>query len=164
LDFFILLTLGSVILEKFTQAEGAEVRARSYFIAIDNIQKYPFFGYGQSSAYSKTYQDIFGKKFFPTDLGIIGITFKYGGIGAAIYIFYNIFILLRLMKVNWYYRYRYGRHNPVIWSLFVLFTAVSINLFLNPVLAMMQGLTSAAFAIGLGACYLEELKRDDAID
>jgi len=164
LAFFVLLTLGGVILEKFTQAEGAEVRASSYLIAIENIQKYPFFGYGQSSAYSKTYQDIFGKKFFPTDLGIIGITFKYGGIGAAIYVFYNLFILIRLMKVNWYYRFRHGRHNPVLWSLFVLFIAVSINLFLNPVLAMMQGLTSAAFALGLGACYLEEYKQENRVN
>jgi len=159
LAIFILLTLGGLIINKLTQAEGAEIRGHSYSIAFKNIQKYPFFGYGQSSAYSKTYQDIFGRKFFPTDLGIIGITFKYGGIGAAIYLFFNIYIFLRLMRTNWYYGSVHRRHNPVLWSLFIVFIAVSINLFLNPVLAMMQGLTTAAFAMGLTACYRDESKQ-----
>jgi len=156
LALFILLTLGGLILEKFTKAEGANVRAHSYNIALTNIKKYPFFGYGQSSGYSKTYQEIFGKKFFPTDLGIIGITFKYGFIGALIYLYFNFLIFWRLLKINWYYRYLHGRHNPIIWSLLLLFIAISINLFLNPVLAMMQGLTTAALAMGLTACYQDQ--------
>jgi len=153
-----IIALGSALVDKFMTAEGSEVRAHSYNIAFEGIHERPFFGHGQSSAYSKTYQDLYGKKFFPTDLGIVGITFKYGLIGAFIYLFFNFYIFHRLMRVNWYYRHINKRHNLVIWSLLVLSIAITINLLLNPVLAMMQGLTFASFAIGLTACYHDKYK------
>jgi hypothetical protein len=150
--------LGGLIVDKFFNAEGAEVRAASYATAFENIAKRPFFGHGQSSAYSLTYQDIFGKKFYPTDLGIVGTVFKYGLVGGFIYLFFNFFIFYRLIKFNWYYRYIHQRHNLVLWSLLVLTIAMSVNIILNPVLAMMQGLTFASFTIGLTSCYAEEYK------
>jgi hypothetical protein len=154
----LLVALGSLVVDKFLNAEGAEVRAASYEIAFDNIAKRPFFGHGQSSAYSLTYQDLFGKKFYPTDLGLVGTIFKYGLIGGLIYLFFNFYIFYKLIKFNWYYRYIHNRHNLVLWSLLILSVAITINLMLNPVLVMMQGLTFAAFAIGLTACYQEEYK------
>ncbi len=156
LGVMLLIALSGVLVDNFMHAEGAEVRAKSYATAFDTIKALPLFGYGQSSGYSKTYQDIFGPKFFPSDLGLVGITFKYGLIGLGLYLFFNFYVAARLLKVNWYYRKHYGRHNPVIWSLFVLMTALTINLILNPGLAYMQGLTTAAFALAMTACYYEE--------
>jgi len=154
----IVMSIAEVLINKLMYAEGAEVRAKSYITAINNIQKYPLFGHGNSSAYSKTYQDIFGKKFFPSDLGLIGVTFKYGFIGITLYLFFNVFLFYRLMRMNWYYRYTYNRHNPLILSLFILLIAITINVLLNPVLIMMQGLTTGAIIVAITACYKEKFK------
>lgn len=155
--FVVLVGISHVLVDAFMHAEGAEVRAKSYIIAWQTAMEMPVFGFGQSSGYSKTYQDVFGPKFFPDDLGIVGTAFKYGFIGVALYLFFNGYVVLRLLKVNWYYRKHYGRHNPVIWSLFIMMTALTMNLILNPGLAYMQGLTTAAFSVAITACYYEEL-------
>jgi hypothetical protein len=89
-------------------------------------------------------------------LGLVGITFKYGFFGLALYVFFNFYIAARLLKVNWYYRKLHGEHNPVIWSLFMLITALSINMILVPALAYMQGLTTASLSMAITACYYEE--------
>jgi multisubunit Na+/H+ antiporter MnhB subunit len=156
LGLMLLIAVSDVLIDNFMNAEGAEVRAAAYKVAWENALELPVFGYGQSSGYSKTYQDIFGPKFFPDDLGLIGMTFKYGFIGLAMYIFFNFYVVARLLKANWYYRKHYGAHNPVLWSLFLLMTALSMNLILNPGLAYMQGLTTASFSIAITACYYEE--------
>ena len=154
--FIVVISIAELLVDKLMYAEGAEVRAKSYITATNNIKKYPLFGHGNSSAYSKTYQDIFGKKFFPSDLGLIGVTFKYGFIGLILYLSFNVYLFRQLMRLNWYYRYIHNRHNPLVWALFILLVAVSINVLLNPVLIMMQGLTTGAFVVGLVACYKEE--------
>jgi hypothetical protein len=153
----LLIGLSGFLVDSFMHAEGAEVRAKSYIQAWKTTMELPIFGYGQSSGYSKTYQDIFGPKFFPTDLGIIGTAFKWGFVVVALYLFFDFYVLLRLLKVNWAYRKHYGMHNPVIWSVLMMMTALSLNLILNPGLAYMQGLTTASFAIALTAGYYEQL-------
>lgn len=155
MNIFLLLAMSGALIEGFMNAEGAEVRARSYLAAFEVIGEKPLLGYGQSSGYSKTYQDIFGPKFFPSDLGLVGVTFKYGFIGLGLYLFFHFFVAYRLLRVNWEYRRRYRQHNPVIWSMFILMTALTINLVLNPGLAYMQGLTTASWAIALTACHFE---------
>ena len=157
LGLMFLIAVSGILVENFMKAEGAEVRAAAYGIAWEEALKHPIFGYGQSSGYSKTYQDIFGGKFFPDDLGLVGLTFKYGFIGLALYVFFHFYVTARLLKANWYYRKHYGAHNPLLWSLFILMTAFTFNLFLIPGLAYMQGLTTASFAIAITACYYEEV-------
>lgn len=156
MGLMLLIAVSDILIDNFMHAEGAEVRAVSYKIAWDTALELPFVGYGQSSGYSKTYQAIFGPKFFPDDLGLVGMTFKYGFFGLALYVFFNFYIATRLLKVNWYYRKLYGSHNPVIWSLFMLMTALTINMILVPALAYMQGLTTASLSMAITACYYEE--------
>lgn len=156
---FLLIALGGILIDSFMSSEGASVRAASYSLAWDNVKQYPLFGYGQSSAYSKTYQDIFGNKFYPSDLGLIGISFKYGFIGLFIYIFYNFYLLRRIIRINWAYYYHYHTTNPLVCSLLILLTALTINLFLNPGLAYMQGLTVGALTIALTAAHRDEFKK-----
>lgn len=156
IGLILLVGASGFLIDSFMHAEGAEVRAKAYITAWNKILEVPVFGYGQSSGYSKTYQDIFGPKFFPTDLGIIGTAFKWGLVGVGLYLFFNFYVLSRLLKVNWAYRKRYGTHNPVIWALLMMMTALSLNLILNPGLAYIQGLTTAAFAVALTAGYYEQ--------
>ncbi|MCN4145219.1 MAG: hypothetical protein LC437_09465 [Thiohalomonas sp.] len=155
---FIML-VSAVLIENFVNED--RVRAKSFSTAIENINKYPILGYGQGSNFGKNYQDIFGPKFFPSDLGIIGITFKYGFTGAFLYFFFNFFLFKRLIQANWHYRHHYQSHDPVIWALLVWITAMTINLILNPGLAYMQGLTTASFVIGLTACYQSVLLKSN---
>ncbi|MCU7836684.1 MAG: hypothetical protein KZQ83_15720 [gamma proteobacterium symbiont of Taylorina sp.] len=153
---FLIIALGGVLIDTFMNSDGGTIRAASYAIAWEQIGQYTFFGYGQSSAFTKTYQDIFGAKFFPSDLGIIGITFKYGMTGVLIYIFYNFYLFKRLMWANWFYLYQYKKINPLLCSLFIFLTALSINLILNPGLAYMQGLTVASLAISITGIYKQQ--------
>ncbi len=150
----VIILVSGILIENFVNKD--RVRAKSFNTAIENIYKYPILGYGQGSNFGKNYQDIFGPKFFPSDLGIIGITFKYGFTGAFLYVFFNFFLFKRLIRANWYYRHRHQEHNPLIWALLIWITAMTINLILNPGLAYMQGLTTASIVIGLTACYRAE--------
>ncbi|MFK5892798.1 MAG: O-antigen ligase family protein [Pseudomonadota bacterium] len=153
IGLFLLFSLGGFLVESFMNSNGGSIRSASYSLAWEQIKQHAILGYGQSSAYSKTYQDIFGAKFFPSDLGMVGITFKYGFIGVFIYIFYNFYIVRRLMRANWYYLYQHQHLNPLLMSLFILLIALTINLVLNPGLAYMQGLTVASVSIALTAAY-----------
>ncbi|MDM8536491.1 O-antigen ligase family protein, partial [Desulfobacterales bacterium HSG17] len=129
--FFIIAILLQAIVAHFTSDWSFQVRMKSWEIALSNFAEHPIFGFGQASYYTKSYQDLFGKKFFPSDLGIIGVAFKYGLVGVASFIFYNFYILYRLMRVNWLFRKLNGRHNPLIWSLFILSISLIINMILQ---------------------------------
>jgi hypothetical protein len=145
------------IIHHFQSAGGGEIRLDSYKIAWDNFLRHPFLGFGQSSGYSKTYQDIFGPKFFPSDLGIIGMAFKYGIVGIGLYIYFDFFLLLRLTKVNWFYRKLKGMHHPLVLALVIFFISLTINIFLQPGLAYAQGITVGSFSMGYTACCFEEI-------
>lgn len=67
-------------------AKGQDVRLAAFNIAIDSIKVYPFFGMGMSN-FSLTDNQIFNSlHFFPVDIGIVGIAYRYGLVGATIYI------------------------------------------------------------------------------
>jgi O-antigen ligase len=137
--------------------ENEAVRLRSYSIAWESIKETPFFGFGQQSNFTKTEQEIFWYKFFSSDLGIIGITFKYGFVGASVYVFFTFFLLQRLVRTLWLYKAAYGRLNPVLYSLTIIFIVLLINMILNPALGYIQGLTTASFAIGLTSAWRHKL-------
>ncbi len=133
--------------------DSATVRLQSYEIAWQYILKQPFWGAGQASGYSLSYQDLFGPKFFPSDLGIVGVTFKFGVIGIALYLFCHFAILYTLWKTNWMYNGIVGKHEPLLWALFIWMVAQTINLPLNPALAYSRGITTAAMALALCGIY-----------
>ncbi len=144
-------------------AEGGAddaVRLRSYGIAWESVKENPFFGFGQQSSFTKTEQDIFWYKFFSADLGIIGITFKYGFVGTSVYIFFALFLVQRMVKTIWLYKRAYGATNPVMFSLLILFLTLLINMILNPAYTYIQGLTTATFAIGLSAAWRHKINQE----
>jgi hypothetical protein len=151
----IILTLvitSSMLLDLMLLSHGAEVRLASFRLALEQFSEHWLLGWGQSSGYSKTYQDLFGPKFFPSDLGIIGILFKYGLIGGLLYLFACIGLLLKTLKTYWLVRYVDPAISPIFCALLVFTTMMTINMVLWPGLAYGQGLTMAAFIIGLSAC------------
>lgn len=138
-----------LLYQRFTGAEGGNVRLESYRLALSRIPERPFFGVGEDSAFGQTYSSLFGAKFFPSDLGLVGITFKYGAIGLLMYLYAHFGILIKLCKTNWLVVQTSGRSNPLVWALLIFFCAQTFNLVLNPGLAYAQGITVAAISVAI---------------
>ncbi len=155
--FTVLISVYDILLYHFESANGGEMRMDNYKIAWKIISEHLILGFGRDSEHSTTYQDLFGRHFHPSDIGILGIAFKYGVVGAVVYTYLNLNIAFRLIKLTWCYRKCYGRHNPLVWSLFIYVTAMFFLLALQPAFSHAQGLTVASFCMGYTACYFEEL-------
>ena len=140
--------------------EEDKIRAKSFNIAIKMFFEVPLFGFGQASNAGVTYQSLFGYRFFPSDLGLIGVFFRFGLIGGFIYLFFLFFILTRIVKANWSSRIIYKKHNPVILALLIWMISVAINIILIPTFGYIQGITTGALIIGLTACYRDYFEQD----
>jgi len=155
---FAVITIG----EKMETAapDGDGVRLVSYRIAVNSIKERPFLGLGQQSGYTVTEQEIFWYKFYSSDLGLVGTTFKYGLIGGAAYIFFSIFLIQRVVRTIWLYKRAYGYINPVLFSVYAVLFAGFINIALNPALVYIPGLTLGAFAIGYTSALRHSINKE----
>lgn len=144
----------SFAIDYFLQADGGSIRAKAFARALEHIAMHPVLGAGEDSAYGQSYQDIVARYFFPSDLGLIGVVYKYGVVGVCLYLFMHAKIWLRLWQANASYKEQYGRINPLLWGLFMFMTAMSFNLALNPGLAYAQGITAGTLALALASLYL----------
>lgn len=133
------------------------VRYKSGSIAMSSFLETPIFGFGQQSNSTLTEQKIFWYKFFSADLGMVGILFKYGSVGAAVYLFFTFFLLKRVITTNWRYKKIYGKTNPVIFSLLIVYLAFTLNIILVPVYTYISGITAASFGIALTAIWKHKL-------
>lgn len=140
------------------EADGADVRAYAFERAIDFIHTAPVWGAGQSSTYSLNWEQIMGPKFFPEDIGLIGMTFQYGFVGITLYLFMHFYILFKLWSTNWKYREVVGKHEPIVWGIFIWMGAQTLNIALNLGLATSQGMTVSGTGIALCAIYQKMLK------
>lgn len=140
-----------------TGGGGDAIRATSYALAIESLSQNPFLGFGQQSFYTKTEQDLIWIYFSSDDIGIMGVAFKYGLLGTFVYLFFNFFILQRLIKTIWLYKHIYGHINPVMVSILIVFLALFINLALNPALSRIDGMTLGGFAIGLTSAWRHKI-------
>lgn len=139
------------------------VRYKSFMIAWNSFLETPFFGFGQQSFYTLTEQQLFWYKFYSSDIGLIGILFKYGAVGALVYIAFSIFLLKRMITTNWAFRKFYNRNNPVLVSLLIIYLAFTINIMLIPVFTYIPGITAASFGIALSSIWQHKIARDLAV-
>jgi len=146
--------IGSLALENFLGADGGSVRAKAFAKAFEHIPGHLIFGAGEDSAYGDSYQDIVARYFFPSDLGLVGVTYKYGIAGVYLYLFMHGKIWTRLWQANVMLVETTGRINPLIWGFMIFFTAQTFNLALNPGLAYAQGITAGSLALALGSLVL----------
>lgn len=138
------------------------VRYKSGAIALQSFLNTPFFGFGQQSNHTLTEQTIFWYKFYSSDLGIVGILFKYGVIGASVYTVFSYYLIRRMIITNWMIRRRYGKFNPTIFSLLIVYLAFTINIILIPVFTYISGITAAAFGIALTSIWRHKLMADQS--
>lgn len=137
--------------EYFLAADGGGIRAKAFAKALEHISGHPVLGAGEDSAYGQSYQDIVAPWFYPSDLGLVGVTYKYGVVGVLLYLFMHFKILLALWSANIAHRERMGRIDPLLWALLMFMTAQSFNLALNPGLAYAQGITLGSLALALAS-------------
>lgn len=138
------------------------VRYKSGMIAWESFLDTPLFGFGQQSNSTLTEQQIFWYKFFSADLGLIGILFKYGAVGAVVYIAFSIFLIKRMILTNWMIKQTYGKINPVIFSLLIVYIAFTLNILLTPAFTYIPGITAGAFGIALTSIWRHKLAQTQA--
>lgn len=136
------------------------VRYKSGTIALQSFLNTPFFGFGQQSNSTLTEQTIFWYKFYSADLGLVGILFKYGAIGASVYMAFSYYLIRRMIITNWMIRRRYGKINLTIFSLLIVYIAFTLNIMLTPVFTYIPGITAAAFGIALTSIWRHKLMTD----
>jgi hypothetical protein len=145
--------IGSLAVENFMSADGGSIRAKAFAKAVEHIASHPLLGAGEDSAYGQSYQDIVAKYFFPSDLGLVGVTYKYGIVGVLLYLFMHGKIWHGLWSANIACRNVDGQINPLLWGLLMFMTAQTFNLALNPGLAYAQGITLGSLALSLATLH-----------
>ncbi len=155
---FLMTMLTEIFLDIFMEAD--KIRANSYRIAIDVIEQNPLFGFGQQSREGVSYTSIFGKEFYPSDIGLIGIFFRFGMLGGTAYLFFTFYLLVRSVKVNWYFKFVFEQLNPVLWSLLIWMIGAVLNTWLKTEFAYIPGLMTGSLIIGLSACYRDKFQQD----
>ncbi len=136
------------------------VRYKAYMIAINTFMDYPFFGFGQQSAATVTEQEIFWYKFYSSDLGLIGIAFKYGAVGAFLYVFLLITALVKAVKTNWLFLQYRGHSNIFLVASIAKLSTDLFNTLLGVPYVYIEGLTHGAIIIALSAIYKIEFSQN----
>jgi len=138
----------------FLGSDGGGLRKKSFEMAFEHIPRHFLLGAGEDNAYGATYQDIVGPYFYPDDIGLIGTLYKYGAVGAFLYLYMHFKIWSRLWAANIRYNQTHGQINPQLWAIFIWLTAMALNLVLNPGLAYAQGITLASIGFALASLHL----------
>ena len=133
------------------------VRYKSGTFAMTQFLKTPLLGFGQQSNSTLTEQQIFWYKFYSADLGMVGILFKYGAVGAFVYVSFSIFLIRRMIVTNWAIKKEYGKLNPIIFALLIGYVAFTLNIMLVPVYTYISGVTAASFGIALTSIWQHKL-------
>jgi hypothetical protein len=89
------------IMETFAGDWSYIVRTDSAAKAWDYIVEYPIFGLGQESYQSISYHDLLGGEFYPSDIGLLGVAFKYGLLGVLTYVVLGVWVTIGLVRLLW---------------------------------------------------------------
>jgi hypothetical protein len=116
-------------------------------------------GMTKQSAATITEQEIFWYKFYSSDLGLIGVAFKFGVTGALIYVALLLFTLKRAVITNWLIIEHTGKANIfLVASIAKLITDI-FNSLLSVHYIYIHGLAHAAIIIALSIIYRLKYQR-----
>lgn len=154
LPFFI--TIGFLAIREYTKSMDKKMKNDpSYQIRKDSFEKAKkvfsdnyLFGFGQASYYSVPYTKYFGKYFAPSDLGLVGICFKYGAVGVGIYLSVVFFTIYYLVTSLWLSNETNARGDPILWAFTTFHIAVNLALLLQPAYVYAAGIGTLSLAIG----------------
>ncbi|MEH6517195.1 MAG: hypothetical protein V7742_10945 [Halioglobus sp.] len=143
-----------LMLDVFLGSDGGSLRKKAFELAFEQIPGHFFFGAGEDNAYGISYQDIVAPYFYPDDIGLVGTLYKYGAVGACLYLYMHLKIWSKLWAANIQFTEVHGHLNPLLWAIFMWLTAMAFNLVLNPGLAYAQGITIASIGCALSSLHL----------
>jgi len=150
---FILFASG-YLFEHLSQAAPADkTRYYSYMKAFDAIAGNPLFGVGQGSFQSISEGDVFGK-FSSQDLGIFGITFKYGTVGAFIYYISIIYVFKRAVQAHLHLRETLNAINILLIIAMMRFTREFFLIMLSVDYSKIYGIGLLAITLAVSNSYL----------
>ena len=160
--FTVLLPLGTLIIvlslpqisatfaSLFDTDLSYTVRVESSQIAWELFSKYPLFGMGQDSVASTTFQELFGRHFFPSDIGLLGVMFKFGLVGLLVYLFFGGWVCVNLLRRLWSYGGEApGAEQTLLWALFIICLTIILGSSVQARFLKPEGLAVAAFSLGL---------------
>lgn len=91
----------SYVEQLFSDDWSYVVRIQSSNIAVGLVQKYPMLGFGAASHQSLSYQDLFGASFYPGDIGLLGVAFRFGALGVIVYLLWGVWLIRNLLQMTW---------------------------------------------------------------
>lgn len=135
------------------------VRYKSYGIAWEMIKENPIFGFGQQSYATKTEQEILWWKFHSSDLGMIGVTFKYGFIGAILYLLMSYMVLRNTLVTVWQHKKFTGESNALLFATFCFFISTTLVIVLQTKYIFMPGLSICCLSLALATIYRHSFRQ-----
>ena len=127
-------------------------RLESIRIALTVFEKYPIVGIGQASNFSISYHDLFGDRFFASDIGMFGILLRFGLAGVVLYLAFGAWLFLRLLSIH--LSPAVAKRDPMVWTLVLTLTIMLIaSVTITAVLISTEGIPISAFAFGMILIY-----------
>ncbi len=145
-----------LMIDAFLGSDGGGLRVKAFALAFEHIPRHPLLGAGEDNAFGATYQDIVAPYFYPDDIGLVGTLYKYGVLGACLYLYMHLKIWTRLWAANIRHIEIYGHINPLLWGVMMWLTALAFNLILNPGLAYAQGITLASMGFAIASLHYQQ--------
>jgi O-Antigen ligase len=119
-------------------------RAWDYFL------EYPLLGFGQDSKRTVSFQDLFGVQFFPQDVGLLGVAFKFGLVGTVLYLIIATWLVVSLLRVVWNPDGGWApRERTFVWALFVTCLTIIVATPLQASFIYSEGIPIAAVVWGI---------------
>ena len=137
-------------------------RYKTIKYAWEYFSRYPLLGFGQQSEFSIPYTQIIHPKFYPSDVGLVGIIFKFGIVGLTLYLFFTFYSIYSLAKANWEYRKAFGRSNILLVTLIIMFLQFSIQMAISPKLDQVSGISLTAVGLALSFVWRHHLKHNSS--
>ncbi len=141
---------GEMFVHTFGHDPSYTARIETSLKAWQAFSQHPLFGFGNDSVRAVSFQELFGAHFFPSDVGLLGVAFQYGLVGAILYLFFSAWLFVNLLRILWASSTRVNvEERTFLWTLFMVSSLIIIA---SPVQAKFvygDGLPIAAFAWGL---------------
>ena len=96
---------------------------------------------------------LFGKHFYSSDLGLVGVAFKFGILGALFYIFFVIYGLVRAVTTNWLIVKRTGAANIFLVASIIKLATDLLNSVLSYHYVQVHGVAHLSTVIAVTALY-----------
>ncbi|MFM2049593.1 MAG: hypothetical protein RL682_84 [Pseudomonadota bacterium] len=138
-------------------AAGKDVRYDSYKKAVGIIEKYPLLGMGMASAATITDSKLIWKYFFADDIGIVGVAYRYGVIGALLYLTFAFKLISNQISLHWKYTALNMRNSSLQIALLCTMINAVLNMILNLDFINPDGVMFASLVIALNAIHKRHL-------